>query len=101
MRKNKEKIWEFEGNFYEVGNSLNESPQENSIFPLVYFEGKLYKAIVKPDTNPNKPAKIGLWDIYYPNKKLYWVTANRVFQIIKQTNEIQNNQKRTVRENLV
>lgn len=79
--------WEFEGSFYSTGNSLNERVQENSVFPLVYFEGKIYKAIVKPETK-GKLDRVGLWDIYYPNKKLYWVTANRVFQIIKQVDMI-------------
>lgn len=74
--------WVFEGNTYKVGESLNDKWSENNIYPMVWFEGKLYRAIIKPKTKP-RLNRVGLMDIYNPNKKIYWTTVDKVFQILK------------------
>ena len=82
MKKTNRFEWVFEGNEYIVGDSLDEPYQENNIFPMVWFEGKLYNAYIKPEWK-NKKDRICLVDIYYPEKKPYWTTVDKVFQIIK------------------
>lgn len=74
--------WVFEGNTYKVGESLNDEWSEDNIYPMVWFEGKLYKAFIKPERK-GRLDRIALMDIYYPNKKTYWTTVDKVFQILK------------------
>lgn len=79
------KQWVFEGIKYEVGEPLNEFPWEaNNIYPIVCFKGKLYNALLKPRVK-EKINKVRLTDIYYPNKKPYWTTADKVYNIIRKT----------------
>ena len=79
----KVKSWVFENNLYEVGESLNELPwEDNNIYPSVWFEGRLYKALIKSETKP-RVNRVCLQDIYYPNKKPYWTTIDKVYNIIK------------------
>ncbi len=66
-----------------MGEALNKYPwEENNIFPIVWFEGKLYNALIKPETHP-RIDRVCLTDFYYPENKPYWVTADRIFNIIK------------------
>jgi hypothetical protein len=85
MRKIIKEEWEFEGNKYKVGNSLNEDDEQNNIYPIVWFENRLYKAVIKPERKP-RISRIGLWDIYDSTKKPFWTTVDKVCQIIKQNN---------------
>lgn len=84
MRKNHKTEWEFKGNTYKVGDSLDEEWDKNNIYPIVWFEGRLFNAIIKPESRKRKD-RIGLWDIYEKTKKPHWTTVDRVFQIIKTT----------------
>jgi hypothetical protein len=74
--------WEFKGNKYKIGKSLNEEWDKNTIYPIVWFQNKLYEACIKPEAKP-KLDRIGLWCIYNKNKKPYWTTIDKVYQIIK------------------
>lgn len=76
--------WVFEGNTYKVGDSLNEKECENNMYPIVWFEGRLYKAVIKPERK-GKLSRICLTDIYDSTKKPYWTTVDRVFQVLKIT----------------
>lgn len=79
----KVKDWVFEGNSYTVGKSLNEFPwEDNNIYPIVWFKGKLYNAFTMPTTS-HKLTKVCLYDIHYPNKKPYWTTVDKVYNVIK------------------
>lgn len=75
--------WEWKGNKYKVEESLNHKINPNSIYPIVWFEGKLYNAFIKPESPP-RIDRVCLLDLYYPDKKPYWTTTDKVFQIIKQ-----------------
>lgn len=81
MRKQHVEEWDFEGNKYKIGESLNDESHPQSIYPIVWFKGKLYKAVIKPKYK--KIARIGLWNIYDFSKKPYWTTIDKVYQIIK------------------
>lgn len=73
--------WEFQDKKFKVGESLNEHPwEENNIFPIVWFKKRLYRATIKPC---GKVSRVCLQDIYDPNKKPYWTTADKVFNIIE------------------
>lgn len=77
--------WEFNGNKFKVGQSLNESHtsiKDDDYNTLVWFENKVYKAIIKPESK-GKLDRVGLWDIYNTSKKPYWTTVDKVYQIIK------------------
>lgn len=75
--------WVFEGNLYTVGKSLNEFPwEDNNIFPVVWYKHRLYKAVIKPEASP-KISRVCLTDIYNPELKCYWTTADKVYNIIK------------------
>lgn len=78
-----QETWTFEGNTYIVGESLDEPFDKNNIYPIVWFKGKLYNAVIKPSLRKDKPDKIGLWCIYHKENKPYWTTVDKVFQIIK------------------
>jgi hypothetical protein len=73
--------WKYQNNTYKVGESLNEYPwEEDNIFPIVFYKKKLYTAYIK---SARKIDKVCLKDIYYPDKKVYWITVDKVFNIIK------------------
>lgn len=75
--------WEYNGDKYKTGNSLNEPLEDNNIYPIVWFKKKLYKVnIIKPEWR-NRPDRVCLIDIYDSNKKPYWTTVDKVFQITK------------------
>ena len=83
MKTSSDTEWEYEGHYYKVGNSLNEKYEDNNIYPIVWFKKKLYKVnVIKPEWR-NRPDRICLIDIYYPDIKPYWTTVDKVFQIIK------------------
>lgn len=82
MKKNKLE-WDYQGNHYKVGESLDSLTEENTIYPIVWFDGRLYKAFIKPESRPKKD-RVCLIDYYNPTtKKPYWTTVDRVFHIIK------------------
>lgn len=75
--------WVFNGNTYSVGNSLDEDWADNNIYPLVWFEGRLYNAMIKPESK-GRLDRICLTDYYRGlEKKPYWTTVDKVFQILK------------------
>lgn len=76
MRKNKRHTWEFEGNTFTVGESLeNRVFPENSIYPIVWYKNKLYKVIRYTD-------RIKLQDLYLESQ-VFWTRPEYVFYIIK------------------
>lgn len=77
-----EETWEFEGNKFKVGKSLIEGSEPNSIYPIVWFRGKIYKGIIKPESKP-RISRICLVDIYNEDKKPYWTTIDKVYQVVK------------------
>lgn len=75
--------WIYNGNTFIVGESLDDSQsQGNSIYPIVWFKGKLYDALIKPKSPPRKD-RVCLIDIYNKEKRPYWTTTDKVFNIIK------------------
>lgn len=77
--------WEFEGETYYVGEAINSQVRhKDSIYPIVFCRKKLYKV------NQNKYNKLALQDLYKEQSKLYWIEANKVFEIIKDTNHRNN-----------
>jgi len=81
-KANSNDIWEFNGNKYKVGNSLIEEWDKDNIYPIVWFQKKLYKGSIKPECKP-RIDRIRLIDIYNTGKKPYWTTIDKVYQIIK------------------
>ena len=74
--------WTYNGKQFKVGKSLNDDWEPNNIFPIVWYKKRLYKAIIKPKTPP-KMDRVCLMDIFNPELKCYWTTADRVYNIIE------------------
>ena len=77
----KDITWTYNGKQFRVGDSLNNDWEPNNIFPIVWYKKRLYKAFIKPGLR--KTAKVCLVDIYNPDLKCYWTTADRVYNIIE------------------
>jgi hypothetical protein len=82
MKKPHNNTWTFNGDTFTVGDSLNDTMSEHSLLDIVWHKGKLYKFIRKPKTSP-KLDRIALFDIYNSDKKVYWTTVDKVYQVIK------------------
>jgi hypothetical protein len=73
--------WTYQDNTYKVGEALNQYPwEDNNTFPIVFYKGKLYNAYIK---RGRRGDRVCLIDIYYPNNKPYWITTDKVFNIIR------------------
>lgn len=78
-----EETWKFNGETFRTGKTLHENQNdEGTIYPIVWYAGKLYRALIKPATRP-RIDRVRLVDIYTPTKKPYWTTTDKVYQIIK------------------
>lgn len=77
----KDITWTYNGKQFRVGDSLNNDWEPNNIFPIVWYKKRLYKAIIKPKSP--KIDRVCLVDIYNPNLKCYWTSADRVYNIIQ------------------
>ncbi len=74
----KEIEWEFEGNRYRVGDSFDEPFHKDMVKGIAWYKKRLYNYYHKID-------RICLVNLYYPSKKPYWTSVDKVYQIIKIT----------------
>lgn len=82
MRKIIRDEWEYNGDFFKLGDLLSEKYNfTNNAWPIVCYKNRIYRAVVKPSFKGKD--RVGLWDIFDEKKKPYWTTTDNIYQVIK------------------